>query len=121
MAGHLLDRHSFAGYSGLFHERTATEHHPIDRDMGTWLDDNRFPGSNLIGGDFDDAPIATGADHFRHKTKKVLIRPPSLTNRESLQYFRGNYKGCNHQSGEELPDGQSRNESDGHREFHRHL
>jgi hypothetical protein len=76
---------------------------------------------NLVGRNFHYLIIAADCNGSGEKIKKTLDSPPASTNRQTLQNLGGKDEASNNQSCEELSNRQSREKSDGHREFHRHL
>src|SRR5579872_7120992 len=116
-----LDRHGLAGDRRLFHERAATKDNSIHRYVPARLYDDRFVNLNLIGRYFNHLTVAADCNGSGEKIEKTLNGPPASANCETLQNLSGQDEASDNQSGEELSNRQSREESDGHREFHRHL
>jgi len=85
------------------------------------LYDDRFTDLNLVRRHFNHLTATPNCDGSGEKIEKALDSPPASSNREPLQYLGGKHEAGDNQGGEELSNCQSRQERDGHREFHRHF
>src|SRR5579862_9272740 len=92
----------------------------VNRDSAPWANQHDFAWSNAPGFDFHEVPISKHTCRFWQEVEHVLNRAPATTNRQPFKDFGRKHERRDDKSGEELANGQSRNECDGHRELHRH-
>src|SRR5579872_2556368 len=92
----------------------------IDRNSAPRSNENDFAWSNALSFGFDKVPISKHTCHSWKEIEHVLNRAPAPTNCQPFKDLGRKDERGDDQSGEELANGQSRNECDGHRELHRH-
>jgi len=92
----------------------------IDGDSAAGTNDNDFAGKDSLRGHFDNLAVPQHTGHLRQEIQHVLNGAPPSADRQPLQNLGSQHKCGNHQSGEELADGQSGDERYRHRQFHRH-
>src|SRR5580700_5870892 len=98
-----------------------TVHHlAVNGNSAPWENQHDFAWSDTPSFDFDEVPISKHTRRFWQEVEHVLNRAPATTNRQSFKDLGRKDERGDDQSGEELANGQSRNECDRHRELHRH-
>src|SRR5579862_6880754 len=98
----------------------ATHDLAVNGNSAPWANQHDFTWSNTLSFDLHEVPISKHTCRFCQEVEHVLNRAPATTNRQPFKDLGRKDERGDDQSGEELANGQSRNECDGHRELHRH-